>query len=118
MKTIKKVTIDMGTVLESQLREYCEQNVVRHMRIVRKQKVPKASLDVEKDDAKSSDASDKFGYELWVQLSWKEAEDILITYNSKRPRTWANLDRMTLHIDTEYQFKGSIFLQLYQQGDV
>jgi len=74
---------------------------VRHLRIVRRAK-----------DATSKSGSEKFGYELLVQLTWKEQEDILITYNSKRPRTWANLDRMVQHIDTEYKFNGTIFLQL------
>lgn len=94
----KKVSFDMGTVLESQLRDYCEQGAVTHMRIVRRRK--------------GTGEDEKFGFELFVQLSWKEQEDILITYNSKRPRTWANLDRMTQHIDTEYRYKGTIFLEL------
>ena len=99
--TGKTIQMDMGTVLESQLREFSVQGVVRHMRIVRRAK-----------DDKSKQGGDRFGYELLVQLTWKEQEDILITYNSKRPRTWANLDRMAHHIDTEYKFHGTIFLQL------
>lgn len=99
--TGKIIHMDMGTVLESQLRDFSVQGVVQHMRIVRRVK-----------DAPSKDGADKFGYELLVQLSWKGQEDILITHNSKRPRTWANLDRMAQHIDTEYKFNGTIFLQL------
>lgn len=96
----KTVILDMGTVHESDLRKYCEQKAVTHMRIVRT-----------KTKGRGSEA-ERFGYELYVQLSWKEQEDLLITYNSKRPRTWANLDRMTQHIDSEYGFTGTIFLQL------
>lgn len=99
--TGKTIQMDMGTVLESQLREFSVQGVVRHMRIVRRAK-----------EDKSKQGDDRFGYELLVQLTWKEQEDILITYNSKRPRTWANLDRMAQHIDTEYKFNGLIILQL------
>lgn len=99
--TGKIIQMDMGTVLESQLREYSVQGVVRHMRIIRRAK-----------DTKSKQGDERFGYELLVQLTWKEQEDILITYNSKRPRTWANLDRMAQHIDAEYQFRGTIYLEL------
>lgn len=85
----KPVVVEMGTLQEKDFREFAAQNVVAHVRLEEREG----------------------GYEIYVQLTWKENEDLLLT-TRKTPRVWTNLDRLRRYLKEEIGFKGRLFIDL------
>ncbi len=51
------------------------------------------------------------GFCLFVNLTWKEGDLLLIT-QKKTPRTWASADRLLNHIDKNYREVSSLTIFL------
>lgn len=85
----KPVVVQMGTLQEKEFREFATQNVVAHVRLEEREG----------------------GYEIYVQLTWKDSEDLLLT-TRKTPRVWTNLDRLMRYLKEEIGFRGRLFVDL------
>ncbi len=62
---------------------------------------------------KATRATEK-GFHLYVRLSWKEGDLILIN-QKKEPRVWVSADRLLAHIDRNYRAVDS--LTIYLRGN-
>ena len=85
----RPATVGMGTLQEKYFREFATQKVVSHVRLEEREG----------------------GYEIYVQLTWKESEDLLLT-TRKTPRVWTNLDRLRRYLKEEIGFRGRLFIDL------
>jgi len=47
-------------------------------------------------------AADGSGFNLYVTLTWKKGEQLLIT-QQKKPRVWTSLDRLRSHIESHFE---------------
>lgn len=56
------------------------------------------------------------GLVLYVNLTWKEGDLLLIT-QKKEPRTWASADRLLAHIDSKYGCVASLMIFLSDPKD-
>lgn len=50
---------------------------------------------------KATKSPDGTGFNLYVNLTWKEGDLLLIT-QKRKPRTWKSADRLLKHIETNY----------------
>lgn len=60
---------------------------------------------------KAARSPDGEGFNLFVNLVWKEGDLLLIT-QQKKPRTWASVDRLLAHIDRHYSEVASLTIYL------
>ena len=60
---------------------------------------------------KAVPAQDGRGVNLYVRLSWKEGDLLLIT-QKKQPRVWASVDRLLAHIGHHYRTVDSLHIFL------
>ena len=81
------------TIIESELIDNLKNNAVTLMRLVQ--------MDQSDEPTKSRLAKDTKLFRIYVRLSWKEGEILLVTQR-KTPREWASLDRLVRHIVNHY----------------